>query len=108
MYTFDETGEKVESEDGLTRVQEVIIAVWARGADAVRAAKTEEDSVDDRLDAILGEIEDSLFAKYQTLDKLVYRLNYTGTKISVPDLATDLITIIGMVHFDAIFRQDLT
>lgn len=106
VYTLNEDSDKSASEDSILRTQEVIVAVWVRGPDAVRASKTSEKAVDDNLDEILGQIEDSLFAQYQTLDKTVHRLNYVGTKIEPADTSGNAIILMANMSFTALYKQD--
>jgi len=105
IYTKDDTAEKTEDENNYIRNYEVILTVYMSGHDDL-TIEAGEKSVDEKLDDLTEEIEDIFFHPYETLEKLVYRFNYNGSK-TFPDAETSKTVLVQLMNFTARVNQDI-
>lgn len=107
VYTPGDTGEKDASETNYRRLNEVHIVLYVTGKSPPEELETGETYIDELSDNYLKEIEDIFLTKWQTLEKVVYRLNYVSTSI-MPDKESEYLLLIADTIWEARVHQAVT
>lgn len=103
VYAIEETSEKSKDEGVFTRRLRVVIAAYVNGHDPSEV-KSNEVSVDDRLDELSTQIEGVFHHQYETLRNTVYRFNPVSTRIEV-DGDAEWIFGMAFMEYEAIYHD---
>lgn len=104
VYTLEDFAEKDQSESNLTRSSKVYLALYIVGPDASNL-KAGEISIDDQMDDLRFVIEKELIGQYETLGKLIYRLNYQSMRIDEIPTDNGEFLLTCTMEFVAIYHQ---
>ena len=108
IYTDTETALKTLDELGYDRESSVVIVCYVRGLDKIYSLPTGEKSVDEKLDNLFQFLEDRLLTQYQTLNKKVFRLNFTGVSgITSEPIGENGIKLIAYTTWAARYNQQI-
>jgi hypothetical protein len=107
VYTNNESAERSQALGEYTRTVTVIIAAYVNGFDAMQIADKgiAQDSVSDKLDALKLAVENLLLNKWETLGKLIYRLDYSGVDVSFPESDSAEVYAVAKMRYNAIYHQ---
>jgi hypothetical protein len=109
IYMDTEGAAKTQDQVGYQRDPNVIIVCYAKGKDSTSALPSGEKPVDEKLDDLYQFLEDRLFAEYQTLDKTIFNLYFTGVSgVTAENLGENGIKLIGYTTWTAHYNQQIS
>lgn len=106
VLTIGDTSEKDKAEIWNKRSENVIIIAQVSGLEAHEGLQSGELSCIDKLDALVSQIESNFDKKYETLDTIVYRMNYVSTDI---EMKVDGENVIGTaaIRYVVMYQENL-
>jgi len=105
ISSMGDNAEKSADEQANRRVERVKMFIAVDGLET-HEININSQSVRDKLDAIILQIEELLLSPYQDLDKLIYRFNYSLTNIET-NIEAEKIYGFATMEFDAIYYEQL-
>jgi hypothetical protein len=109
VYTNNESAVRLPSIGGYTRTVTVVVAVYVTGFDAAQIADKNlgETNINDKLDNLKAEVEGILLKKFQTLDKIIFQLDYAGVDVSYPTAEEAKVYAVAKMRYNAIYHQEV-
>jgi len=90
IHTVDDTGTKTPDEGTYVKKIDVFIVLYDNGKDAIDLLENEK-SIDEKIDDLREKLDNILLKKWETLNKVVFKLNYVGNKQVIEDNSEEII-----------------